>query len=88
MKAPNIEERVKVCRDHLDFSIRWKGERTGIVEMRRHYSNYFKGFDHFKEYRVKLVSSVSFDEIYDLLDEVLLNYAPSMAEEGNLLVVV
>ena len=47
LSLPSLEERVKVVKEHLDFSIRWKGERVGIVEMRRHYANYFKGIPKF-----------------------------------------
>lgn len=72
---PTIEDRVNVCREHLMFSIKWKGERTGIVEMRRHYTNYFKGLDHFKEYRTKLVTSYDLNEINTTLDEVKERYS-------------
>ena len=68
---PTIEERVQVCRIHLKKSIEWKGNKLGIFEMRKHYSNYFKGVDHFKEYRMRLVTSDSPDEIHSILDEVL-----------------
>src|SRR5690242_1855203 len=51
-----ISERVSVCRIHLRKSIEWKGEILGILEMRRHYANYFKGMDHFKDYRIRLVT--------------------------------
>lgn len=66
----SLAERAEVCRQHLDFSIRWKGEKLGILEMRRHYANYFKGVPHFKELRMKLVTENSYQTILDLLDEV------------------
>ena len=72
---PTIEERVAVVKQHLDFSIKWKGERLGILEMRRHYSNYFRGIPNFKPIRSKLVESLDLAEIHQLLDEVLLVYA-------------
>ena len=50
--------------------MKWKGDVLGIVEMRRHYSNYFKGVSHFKEYRTRLVSTMEEKEIYAILDEV------------------
>jgi tRNA-dihydrouridine synthase B len=68
---PTIEQRVDVCKRHLEFSLKWKGEFTGIVEMRRHYSNYFKGIPHFKDYRTRLVSSDNQVEILATLDEVV-----------------
>lgn len=67
---PEIIDRVEVCRTHLLKSIEWKGEIVGILEMRRHYSNYFKGLDHFREYRMKLVTSESLSEIQDILSTV------------------
>lgn len=74
LPAPTIEERVKVCLQHLTFSIKWKGNHGGIVEMRRHYANYFKGLDHFKPYRSRLVTSNSFEEITQILEEVKMYY--------------
>ncbi len=65
----SLAERAEVCRQHLDFSIRWKGEKLGILEMRRHYANYFKGVPHFKEWRMKLVTENSYQAILGLLDE-------------------
>ena len=63
-----------ICRIHLDKSIEWKNERVGIFEMRRHYTNYFKGLDHFKEFRMRLVTTESVPEIHSILDEVLEKY--------------
>jgi tRNA-dihydrouridine synthase B len=74
LPPPTVAERVAVCRQHLDFSIRWKGERTGIVEMRRHYATYFKGLDHFKPFRMRFVTTDSYAEIVDILDEVTEHY--------------
>ena len=75
LSGPTISDRVKVCKEHLDFSMRWKSKHAGIVEMRRHYTNYFKGLPHFKEYRLKLVTTYSYDEIIKILDEVEKKYA-------------
>lgn len=74
LDPPTISQRVDVCKQHLDFSIKWKGDFTGIVEMRRHYANYFKGLDHFKEYRMKLVTTNSYEEILQTLEEVRERY--------------
>lgn len=77
MKAapPTSSQRVDTCIAHLDFSIRWKGPVTGILEMRRHYTNYFKGFDHFKGYRTRLVTSSDYDEILSVLEEIRNRYS-------------
>jgi len=67
---PTMAERIDACKTHLQKSIEWKGPKTGVFEMRRHYANYFKGIDHFKEYRMKLVTAGTFDELEDILFEV------------------
>lgn len=67
---PTVKERVAVTREHLEMSVKWKGEILGLNEMKRHYSNYFKGIPHFKDYRTKLVTSMDLQEVYATLDEV------------------
>ncbi len=79
LAGPTIEERVSVCRTHLQKSIEWKGEKTGIFEMRRHYSNYFKGIANFKEYRMKLVSLDNVSDIEEVLDEVAASFEDVLA---------
>jgi len=70
LESPSIADRVKVCKTHLDASIEWKGPVLGIIEMRRHYTNYFKGIPHFKEYRMKLVTLPEYQQILDVLHEI------------------
>ena len=70
LAGPTLTERIAVCRTHLEKSIEWKGEKTGIFEMRRHYANYFKGLPDFKEYRMRLVSLENVDDISSVLSEV------------------
>lgn len=70
LAGPTIAERVSVCRTHLQKSLEWKGDRTGIFEMRRHYANYFKGIPNFKEYRMKLVTLDQILDIEDVLAEI------------------
>jgi nifR3 family TIM-barrel protein len=74
LPKPTIQQRVDTCLSHLEFSLTWKGPFTGLVEMRRHYANYFKGLDHFKNYRMTLVTSSSHEEILETLEEVRRNY--------------
>lgn len=71
LPRPTMANRVEVCRTHLKKSVEWKGEKLGILEMRNHYANYFKGIPHFKETRTKLVMTPTFNEISDVLDEIL-----------------
>lgn len=70
LPLPSIEDRVEVVRKHLSMSLEWKGEREGIVEMRRHYANYFKGIRDFKPLRMKLVTSMKTEEIFETLEEI------------------
>ena len=74
LAPPTISDRVTICKEHLDFSMRWKTNHAGIVEMRRHYTNYFKGLPHFKDYRNKLVTTYSYEEIITILDKVQHTY--------------
>ncbi len=68
--APSIKERIDIVKEHLDLSVNWKGEKLGIVEMRRHYTNYFKGYQGIKNYRIKLVTRNSINEIHETLHEI------------------
>lgn len=74
LPGPTVDERIAVCREHLVRSVEWKGEALGIIEMRRHYANYFKGFDHFKAYRMELVTLHKRKEIETVLDKIGKNY--------------
>ncbi|MEX0884130.1 MAG: tRNA dihydrouridine synthase DusB, partial [Cyclobacteriaceae bacterium] len=75
LPGPDLEERVRVAKKHLDFSVRWKGEKLGLLEMRRHYTNYFRGLPHFKPFRMALVTSENYVEVKQLLDEVSVAFA-------------
>jgi len=70
LAPPSVADRVAIAKEHLQMSVAWKGEGLGIAEMKRHYSNYFKGISHMKEYRMKLVTSFNLQEIYDTLDYI------------------
>jgi tRNA-dihydrouridine synthase len=70
LPSPGVKERVEAAIQHLEMSVKWKGETLGIAEMKRHYTNYFKGIAHFKEYRMKLVTSFDLKEIKEILDFV------------------
>ncbi len=70
LPKPLVKERVEVAKKHLEFSVQWKGEKKGIFEMRRHYTNYFKSIPNFKTYRTQLVQAETFNEVLDILDEI------------------
>ena len=71
LPPPTMEERVDAARRHLEMAIDWKGEKLGVFETRRHYTNYFKGIPHFKEYRQKMVTSDEAADVFAAFDEVL-----------------
>lgn len=71
LPSPTIADRVEAAKNHLLWSVEWKGERQGVVEMRRHYANYFKGIPNFKEHRHKLVTLDASEEVVKALDNVL-----------------
>ncbi|MCL4146002.1 UNVERIFIED_CONTAM: hypothetical protein GTU68_024618 [Idotea baltica] len=71
----SLEERVEAARRHLQMAIDWKGEILGVFETRRHYTNYFKGIPHFKEYRMKMVTSDASSDVFAAFDEVLTKFS-------------
>jgi len=81
LAGPTIEERVEACNTHFEKSIAWKGERVGLVEMRRHYANYFKGLTHFKDFRMKLVQTESITEVYQILNSIAKEYQDFVFQE-------
>ncbi len=75
LAPPTLTERLHACRKHLLGSVNWKGEKVGILEMRRHYASYLKGLSHVKEYRNRLVTTDNLTEINGILDEVEEHYS-------------
>lgn len=84
MAPPSVEERVQVCRQHLRKSIEWKGPIVGINEMRRHYANYLKGLPGIKDYRNRLVTLKTMEEVEAVLDEVAINYKDFVMERQQI----
>ncbi len=80
LAPPSLEERIDVCRRHLNFSIEWKGERLGTFEMRRHYTSYFKNIPNFKEFRMRLVLADTQQETLAILDEIAYHYSSFVFE--------
>lgn len=70
LSLPTVEERIDICRRHLLKSVEWKGEKLGLLEMRRHYASYLKGLPNVKEFRMKLVNSDVLPEILETLDRL------------------
>ncbi len=74
LPSPTLEERLEVCRKHLRKSVEWKGPVVGINEMRRHYTNYLKGLPGIKEFRYRLVTLNSPEEIESVFNEISVHY--------------
>ncbi|MFO0322071.1 MAG: tRNA dihydrouridine synthase DusB [Bacteroidota bacterium] len=70
LEKPTLKKRVEVCLSHFNKSIDWKGPKLGVLEMRPHYTNYFKGIEHFKDTRMKLVTSENIEEIKQILTDI------------------
>ena len=74
IEEPTITEKANIALEHLKLSIKWKGEKLGILEMRRHYTNYFRGLPQIKTYRSKLVESMNYLELIDLINKIKNEY--------------
>lgn len=74
-KPPTMEERIEAARRHLQMAIDWKGEVLGVFETRRHYTNYFRGMPHFKEHRMKLVTSDHSKDVFAAMDVIEKEFA-------------
>ena len=70
VSKPDIHERIKVCTIQLDKSVDWKGERRGVLELRKHWSNYFRGYPHFKPFRQKMMEVDTAIEVKQILEEI------------------
>ncbi len=74
LAKPTLALRAEVCKTHLLKSVEWKGEKLGILEMRRHYANYFRGLPDFKQTRMLLVTTDKLDEIVNTIDGIASRY--------------
>ena len=80
LPEPGISEKVDAVLQHLKDSIAWKGDKLGVLEMRRHYGPYFQGLPGIKNYRSRLVSIAKPTELFEVLEEIRYTYAESEAE--------
>lgn len=74
LPPPTLDERLAACSKHLHGSVLWKGEKLGLLEMRRHYANYLKGLPNIKEFRMKLVTAEHLPELVDIFAEIKMHY--------------
>ena len=72
-KTPCFKEKVEAVQEHLASSIKWKGTKLGVAEMKRHYSNYFKGISNFKDIKTQLVTSNDIEELNEILNDLYQN---------------
>jgi tRNA-dihydrouridine synthase B len=79
LPPPTITERLDACRKHFYSSLKWKGEKLGILEMRPHYASYLKGLSHVKEFRSRLVTTDDIAQIEGIFDEIDMFYANQAA---------
>lgn len=75
LKPPTIDQRVEAAQQHLKHAIAWKGEKLGVLETRRHYTNYFKGLPEIKPFRARLVTEESPDDLISIMEEIKEKYA-------------
>ena len=75
LAQPTMNDRIDAAKNHLIWSMDWKGEHLGIIEMRRHYTNYFKGIHSFKEYKQRLVTTDDSNGLMKIFDEIADVYA-------------
>ncbi|WP_288374423.1 tRNA dihydrouridine synthase DusB [Chryseobacterium culicis] len=80
LPEPTISDRLLAVRQHAEWSVEWKGERLGLVEMRQHYSNYFRGIPHFKEFRKKFLEVFTLEEMNSLIQETQQFYEEYQAQ--------
>lgn len=82
LAAPTISDRLLAVRQHAEWSTEWKGEKLGLIEMRQHYSNYFRGVPHFKDFRRKFLEVYSLEEMDAVIDETKEFYAEYQAQQA------
>ena len=75
LPPPQLSDRVDAALQHLKMGLEWKGQRLAVVEMRRHYANYFRGMQGFKDHRIRLVTEEDPDTIIQLLEEIRETYS-------------
>ena len=81
LAAPTISDRLLAVRQHAEWSAEWKGEKLGLIEMRQHYSNYFRGIPHFKDFRRKFLEVYTLEEMDAVIHETQEFYSEYQAQQ-------
>lgn len=74
LPEPSLKEKIETCKIHLTEAVNWKGNARGVFEMRKHYGTYLKGYPGIKDFRIRLVTANTYDEVISILDEVIQVY--------------
>ena len=82
LAAPTISDRLLAVRQHAEWSAEWKGEKLGLIEMRQHYSNYFRGIPHFKDFRRKFLEVYTLEEMDAVIHETQEFYEEYQAQQA------
>jgi nifR3 family TIM-barrel protein len=82
LSPPTLAERVGAAREHLQNSMDWKGDKLGVLEMRRHYSNYFRSLEGIKHFRSMLVTESEPSVLFEILDQIEDHYSMEVLEIG------
>ncbi len=81
LPEPTVNEKCDLALLHLEKSLEYKDGPRAIYEMRRHLSNYFKGLPHFKETRLRLLTTLNVDEIKSIIAEIREKWGDFRTEE-------
>lgn len=79
LPEPTVEERVELLREHLKLSIEFKGERAGVIELRKHYSGFLRGLPHVSKIRMELMQFTEAGPILEHLTRFLEHYSPGVS---------
>jgi nifR3 family TIM-barrel protein len=81
LPEPSVNEKADIALFHLDQSLQFKQGKAGLLEMRRHLSNYFKGLPHFKETRLRLLTTMEPDEVREIIGEIKQKWGDFRSED-------
>ena len=81
LPEPTVSEKTDLALLHLEKSLEYKEGKRAIYELRRHLSNYFKGLPHFRETRLKLLTTLEVEEIKSILAEIKENWGDFRTDE-------
>ncbi len=81
LPLPGLKERIKISTIHLERSVNWKGERRGIMEIRKHWAAYFKNIPNFKSFRIALMQAETLEAVKTVLKDIEKYYSENSFSE-------